>query len=89
MIVSLIDYIGKVENGVAMLFSLSIHDKIYEMIYWINPDGLYTVEIEDDFYKDYPNIENINNYEYLPDLLYYIHVEILPDCKEIFNQFLK
>jgi hypothetical protein len=74
---------------VAILLSLSINDNIYEMIYWFNPDGLFTVEIENRFYEHFPKVENINSYEYLPDLLFYIHSNILPPISEIFDEFLK
>ena len=34
--VSVVDYIGKIKDGVAVLLSLNIDDNIFEMIFWFN-----------------------------------------------------
>lgn len=86
--VSLIDYIGAVENGVAVILSLMILDKQYEIVYWFDKEKNFTITIEDSFYKDFPKVTNIYEYEYLIDLLYHIDTEVLPSREEIFKEFL-
>ena len=86
--VSLVDYIGLVENGVAVILSLIILDKQYEIIYWFDQQNNFTITIEDSFYQDYPKVKNIYDYEYLIDLLYHIDTEVLPPREDIFNEFL-
>jgi hypothetical protein len=87
--VSLIDYIGQVENGIAVLLSLMILEKQYEIIYWFDQNNNFTITLEDSFYKNFPKIKNIYEYEYLIDLIYYIDTQILPEKCEIFKEFLK
>lgn len=85
--VSLIDYIGKIENGVAVILSLMIMDKQYEIIYWFSKNE-FRITIEDSFYKDFPKVKNIYEYEYLIDLLYHIDTQVLPPREKIFKEFL-
>jgi hypothetical protein len=86
--VSLVDYVGAVENGVAVILSLIILDKQYEIIYWFDQQKNFTITIEDSFYQDFPKVKNIYDYEYLIDLLYHIDTEVLPPREDIFNEFL-
>jgi len=86
--VSVVDYIGKVENGVAVILSLMIMDKRYEIIYWFNTENDFRITIQDTFYQDFPKVKNIYEYERLVDLLYHIDTQVLPPREEIFNQFL-
>lgn len=86
--VSLIDYIGKIENGVGVIISIMINDIPYEMIYWFNREGKRSIKIEEKFYYHYPQIRDIYEYEYLIDLLYYIDETLLPSREDIFNEFL-
>jgi len=86
--VSLIDYIGKIKDGVAVIISIMINDISYEMIYWFNKEGKRSVKIEDNFYRNFPHIREIYEYEYLIDLLYYIDEILLPKREDIFNEFL-
>lgn len=90
--VSLIDYIGIVPSeeygdGVGIILSLFLYEKTYEIIYWINPKNEFRINIEDNFYNDFPSIKNIYNYEYLIDLLYHIDTEVLPQRNVIFKEF--
>jgi len=87
--ISLIDYIGKLEDGVGVILSLILHDKPYEIIYWFNKKDEMIFKIDDNFYKDYPEITNIYEYEYLIDLLYHIDTELLPSREEIWKEFLE
>lgn len=86
--VSLIDYIGRIEDGVAVILSLVIEENTYELIYWFNPSNKYRIKIEDKFYQDFPKVKNIYEYEYLIDLLYHIDTQVLPSREEIFKEFL-
>jgi len=86
--VSVVDYIGKVENGVAVILSLMIMDKRYEIIYWFTPENDFRITIQDTFYQDFPKVKNIYEYERLIDLLYHIDTQVLPPREEIFKQFL-
>ena len=85
--VSLIDYIGELEDGVAVILSLSLNNQTYEMMYWFNRDNKQRVTIEEKFYHHYPQIRDIMEYEYLIDLLYYVDTEVLPGKEEIFAEF--
>jgi len=86
--VSLIDYIGEFDGGVGVILSLNLNDELYEMLYWFNPQNKRLFLIEDKFYQHFPEIRDIQEYEYFIDLLYHIDTEILPDKQEIFNEFL-
>lgn len=85
--VSLVDYIGRIDNGVGVILSIVLNDVPYEMVYWFDQESGKRIKIEEKFYDDYPQIINIYDYEYLIDLLYYIDTELLPDKKEIFDNF--
>ena len=85
--VSLIDYIGQLEDGVAVILSLELNNQVYEMMYWFDQGSKKRVTIEEKFYHHYPQIRDIMEYEYLIDLLYHIDTKILPDKEEIFKEF--
>lgn len=86
--ISLIDYIGKIDDGVAVLLSLLINENTYQVIYWFNPKNEFRIVIEEKFYEDFPKIKNIYEYEYLIDLIYHIDTKVLPPREEIFKEFL-
>jgi len=85
--VSLVDYIGKIDDGVAVILSLMINSEQYEMVYWFNRENNKHIKIEKKFYEHYPAIKDIYDYEYLIDLLYHIDTNILPNKEEIFSTF--
>jgi len=85
--VSLIDYIGKIENGIGVILSLLINDVNYEIIYWFDKDNNRSIKIEDKFYKHFPEIRDIYEYEYLIDLYYHIDTNILPNRNDIYKEF--
>jgi len=89
--ITIIDYIGVLEseygNGVAVILSLLLNDKQYEMIYWFNNHNDFTISLDDNFFIDYPNIKNIYEYEYLIDLIFHIDTYVLPPREEIFKEF--
>jgi hypothetical protein len=85
--ISVIDYIGEINNGVAVLLSMKIKDKIYQIGYWFDKENNYMISADDIFLKDY-NIKDIYEYKYYKKLAYYIHNFVLNNKDEIFKEFL-
>lgn len=83
--VSVIDYIGKMDDGVALLLNLIINDELYEIGYWFNLDGKIKIVPEDKL-LDKLNLKSIYDYNKLDDLLFIIHSSI-PSADEIFSEF--
>lgn len=86
--IGLVDYMGKIEDGVGMILSLIIGEKNYEIMYWFNRDNKYRLVIEDSFYSDNGNIKDIYRYEHTPELISYINNVIIKDKEAVFNEFL-
>lgn len=86
--ISVIDYIGEINNGVAVLLSMKVKDKIYQIGYWFDKDDNYIISSDDIFLKDY-NIESIYEYQDYKKLAYYIHTFVLDNKDEIFKEFLE
>lgn len=84
--ISIIDWLGKVGDGVGVLLSLKIGNKLYEMGYWINPENDYRVVMDKQFMTDY-RIIDIYEFEGLESLLQYIHAEVLPPLQKMFAEF--
>jgi len=86
--ISVIDYIGEINNGVAVLLSMKIKDKIYQIGYWFDKENNYIISADDNFLKDY-GIKDIYEYKDYKKLAYYIHTFVLNNKDEIFKEFLK
>lgn len=86
--ISIIDYIGKINDGVAVLLSMNINDNIYELVYWFDPENNYILTADKKFLQDY-EINNIYEYKNFNKLLYFIHNFVLYNKEEIFKEFLK
>lgn len=86
--IGLVDYMGKIEDGVGMILSLIIGEKNYEIMYWFNRDNKYRLVIEDSFYSDNVNIKDIYRYKHTPELISYINNVIIKDKEVVFNEFL-
>lgn len=84
--VSVIDYIGVIEDGVAMLLNVIIFDEVYEMSYWFNRKGSVRLIPEKKF-LDKINVENIYEYKSFNDLILLIHTNI-PKVDEILDEFI-
>jgi hypothetical protein len=84
--ISVIDYIGKVENGVAMLLNLTAGEKTYEIGYWFNEEGQISLIPEDRLLKKL-NIKDIYEYDKINEFIYFIHNSI-ENKEEILKQFL-
>jgi hypothetical protein len=86
--ISVIDYIGEINNGVAVLLSMKIKDNIYQIGYWFDKENNYMISADENFLKDY-NIKEIYEYKDYKKLAYYIHTFVLTNKDEIFKEFLE
>jgi len=85
--ISVIDYIGEINNGVAVLLSMKIMDKIYQLGYWFDKDDNYIISSDNIFLDDF-KIETIYDYPNYKKLAFYIHTFVLNNKEEIFKEFL-
>lgn len=84
--ISVVNYIGKVDNGIAVDLSLKIKDELFNMIYWFDKNDNYKMSIDEKFLKKY-NINNIYEYKNYKRLAYYIHNFILKEKQQLFQDF--
>ena len=85
--ISVIDYIGEINNGIAVLLSMKVDDNIYELAYWFNKNDEYILSAGDNFLEDY-KINAMSEYKNYKKLAYYIHTFVLDNKEEIFNEFI-
>lgn len=85
--ISIIDYIGEINDGVAVLLSMKVKDKIYELSFWFDRNENYLISADENFLNDY-NIKSIYEYPNYQKLAYYIYTFILDNKEEIFKEFL-
>jgi hypothetical protein len=83
--ISVVDYIGKVKDGVAIMLSINVEDTIYQMIFWFNRNCNYVLTVEDKL-LEILKIKTIYEYEHLNDLLEKIF-KALPPVKDLFEKF--
>lgn len=83
--ISIVDYIGKIKNGLAIKLTLNIEDTIYEMIFWFTKEGKYVLTV-DERLTELLNVKTIYEYEHLDDLLIKIFT-ILPPVNDLINKF--
>ncbi|MFA5585505.1 MAG: hypothetical protein WDA02_03050 [Saccharofermentanales bacterium] len=86
MTLSIIDYIGKMENGVSLLLNLVYDNISYEIGYWFDKDGNIKIVPENKL-LDNLGVSNIYEYDKINELIYFIHNNI-PNKIEILNKFL-
>ena len=86
--ISIIDDIGGINNGVALLLSMKINDNIYQIGYWFDRNNNYLLSADENFLKDF-NVKNIYEYKNYKKLSYYIHNFILKNKVELFHDFLE
>lgn len=84
--VSVIDYIGKMGDGITLLLSVMIFDQLYEVAYWFNREGKIKIVPEDKMLKKL-NVESIYKYEHIEDLIMVIHSNI-PNVDKILDEFI-
>lgn len=85
--ISIIDYLGKIEDGVGLLLSLVVGDTTYEMGYWFNKEGHFRIVPEPRLLNRL-GIDDIYKFEYINEFIYFIH-HSLPDTDKILNEFIK
>jgi len=85
--VSIIDYIGQMEDGVALLLSVMIFDQLYEIAYWFNREGKVRIVPEEKMLKKL-KVDSIYNYEKVEDIVILIHSQI-PNVDKILDEFIK
>lgn len=83
--ISIIDYLGKVRDGVGVVISINVDDQIYQSVFWFNKDCKYVLSVDDDLLK-FLEVDSIYDYENLEELLEKIFLE-LPSAKELFDKF--
>jgi predicted heme/steroid binding protein len=83
---SVIEYLGKQNNGVSIAVALTIYDYSFESVYWIHPDGWHTLECDTNFLKLF-GVQETEDLPFLHDLVEEIE-SVLPEKEEIFKEFL-
>jgi hypothetical protein len=83
--VSVVDYIGKIKDGLAILMSLNVDDKIYELIFWFNRTLNYTLTVDEKLLTDL-GLDSIYDYPHTDKLIDLIF-KSLPPVKDLFKEF--
>jgi hypothetical protein len=84
--VSIIDYIGKMEDGVGLLLSVMIFDELYEIAYWFNKEGKVSFVPEEKLLNKL-GVNSIYEYDKVEDLIMLVHSNI-PNVDKILNEFI-
>jgi D-Tyr-tRNAtyr deacylase len=84
--ISITDIIGHVDNGLALLLSLVIKDKQYELIYWIDKNNNYRLEADMNFLTDF-KLTNIYDYKNLEPLVVFIEKNI-PNKSQLLDEYI-
>lgn len=83
--ISIIDYLGKIKDGVGIVMSINIEDTIYQMVFWFNKEYKYVLSTDENLLK-LLNVKSIYDYDKLDELLEKIFLA-LPPVKDIFEKF--
>ena len=86
--ISVIDYVGEIDNGIMVLLSMKVKENIYQIAYWFDKNDNYRISIDENFLKDY-NVKSIYEYKNYKKIAYYIHTFVLTNKEEIFKEFLE
>jgi hypothetical protein len=81
--VSVIDYIGQMEDGVALLLSVKIFEELYEVAYWFNRDGKVRIVPEEKMLRKL-KVNSVYEYDHVQDLVMVIHSNI-PNVDKILD----
>jgi hypothetical protein len=84
--ISITDIIGKVEDGLALLLSLVIKEKQYDLIYWIDKNENYRLEADKVFLSDF-KLDNIYDYKNIDSLVIFIEKNI-PNKYQLLNEYI-
>jgi len=85
MDISIIEYIGEIDNGIGILMSWVINNEYYEFLFWFNTNMDYKI-IGDDNLNKFLNVNNMHEWKLIENLIVYINT-ILPSKNEIFKKF--
>lgn len=85
MDISIIDYIGPVNGGFAILMSWILLDDYYEFIFWFNEDNEYRIYTNDDINKKL-GVDDIHDWNLINEFIVHIN-SIIPSKKEIYKEF--
>lgn len=85
--ISLVDYIGVVDGGVAVSLSFVTRDKMYPAVYWFTPSGDYRLVMGETFYTDHPYIKSVYDVNGFEKVVMYIDKVILPPREDVFGEF--
>jgi len=83
--ISVVDYIGKVKDGVAIILTINIEDTIYQMVFWFNKQSKYVLTVDEKM-LNLLNVKSIYEYDKLEELLKKIFLA-LPPVKDLFEKF--
>lgn len=84
--ISVIDYLGKIGNGVGILLNMVVGEITYEIAYWFNEEGHIKIVPEDRLLNRL-EIDDIYKYDKINELIHFIH-NSLPDPDKILKEFL-
>ena len=84
--ISVVDYIGEINNGVGVILSMRVIDKIYQLGYWFDKENNYILSCDNNFLEDL-KIKDIYEYKEYKTLAYYIHNIVLDNKDEILKVF--
>jgi hypothetical protein len=85
--VAIIDYIGKIGEGVSLLMCLVTQDETFEFTYWYDRKGNIRL-VPEQRLLDRLKVKNIYEYVRINELVYFIHHSI-PDPDKILDEFLQ
>lgn len=85
MNISVIDYIGVVNDGISVLLSWNIDDKFYELIFWFNKKNEYSIYVTDDLLKRL-GVDDIYKWDQLKNFIIYVNA-VLPPKEKIYKEF--
>jgi hypothetical protein len=83
--VSIVDILDVINDGIALILSLNVKDKIYEFIYWFDPNDNFLIECDKQFLVD-NNIETIYEYSNFNGLVKFFEKNIT-NKEELFKKF--
>ena len=84
---SIIDVVGQMDGGLAILFNLLANDLYsYEVIFWYNKEGTILIEPEEKLLKRL-NITDIKEYDKLEEMCFYFYSHI-PNPDELLVKYI-
>lgn len=85
MNISVIDYIGKINNGIAILMSWVLIDEYYEFIFWFNKNDEFKIYTNDNL-NEVIGVDDINNWKLINEFVIHLN-SILPPIEDIYKEF--